>query len=168
MCSSSKTDFWRYQAMKIKSSFWKSLAVLLFSGVQALLTPKLQASPEPYSVTWYKISGGGGTSTNQPYAISGTIGQHDTGRPMSSGPFQVTGGYWAVYAVQVPGAPYLTITYTNHTAVVSWPQSVTGYTLQTNNNLATTNWQNWTGTVVNNSVTNSPASGNLYFRLVNP
>jgi hypothetical protein len=168
MSSSSKTDFWRYQAMKIKLCFWRGLKAFLVFNILALLAPNLQALPQLYSVNWYKISGGGGSSTNQPYVISGTIGQHDAGGPMSNGPFQVTGGYWAVYAVQVPGAPYLTITYTNNTAVVSWTQSVTGYTLQTNNNLATTNWNNWIGPVVNNTVTNSPATGNLYFRLVNP
>jgi hypothetical protein len=45
---------------------------------------------------------------------------------------------------------------------------VTGWTLQTNNNLGTGTWGNYGGTVVNNSVTNSTPTGNLFFRLTQP
>ena len=58
-----------------------------------------------------------------------------------------------------------TITYVGNKAVVSWPSSVTGWTLQTNVNLATTNWGNYLGVIVNNSVSNSPPPKNLFFRL---
>jgi len=34
---------------------------------------------QQYSLDWYKISGGGGTSTNGNYSITGTIGQSDAG-----------------------------------------------------------------------------------------
>jgi streptogramin lyase len=65
-------------------------------------------------------------------------------------------------------APKLTITYSGNQAIVSWPPSVTGWTLQTNNNLATGSWGNYTGTVVSNSATISPPTGILFFRLSNP
>ena len=84
---------------------------------------------------------------------------------MSGGGYSLTGGFWSLYAVQTPGAPLLTITYAGNQAIVSWSPSVTGWTLQTNNNLATGTWGNYAGTVVNNSVTNSPPTGNLFFRL---
>jgi hypothetical protein len=42
---------------------------------------------------------------------------------------------------------------------------VTGWTLQTNANLATPAWGNYLGTIVNNNVTNSPPRGNVFFRL---
>jgi hypothetical protein len=48
---------------------------------------------------------------------------------------------------------------------VSWSLSVTGWTLQTNANLATPAWGNYLGNVVNNSVTNLLPKGNLFFRL---
>ena len=32
---------------------------------------------QQYSVDWYKVAGGGGTSTNGQYSVSGTIGQPD-------------------------------------------------------------------------------------------
>jgi uncharacterized repeat protein (TIGR03803 family) len=59
----------------------------------------------------------------------------------------------------------LTIVYANQQAIVSWPSSVSGWTLQTNNNLATGTWGNYAGPIINNIVTNSPTQGKLFFRL---
>ena len=120
---------------------------------------------QSYSIDWHKIAGGGGTSTGGVYSVSGTIGQHDAGGPMTGGNYSLTGGFWVLYAVQTPGAPLLTITYADSQAIVSWPSSVTGWTLQTNINLTTGNWGNYTGTIINNTITNSPPAGNLFFRL---
>jgi|SRR5580704_1641473 hypothetical protein len=123
---------------------------------------------QSYSINWYKIAGGGGTSTNGPYSLSGTIGQVDASGALTNGGYSVTGGFWAIYVVQTAGAPLLTITFTNNAAVVSWPESATGWTLQTNSNVGTTNWSNYAGTVVNNTVTNTPPPGKLFFRLIQP
>jgi len=53
--------------------------------------------------------------------------------------------------------------------VVSWPSSATGYVLQTNTDLTTTNWGDYTGTVDSsggtNSVTFKKSEGSLFFRL---
>jgi hypothetical protein len=53
--------------------------------------------------------------------------------------------------------------------VVSWPSSATGYVLQTNTDLTTTNWGDYTGTVDSNggmnSVTFKKSDGSLFFRL---
>jgi hypothetical protein len=120
---------------------------------------------QQYSVDWYKIAAGGGASTGGVFSVSGTVGQPDAGGAMAGGNYSLTGGFWSLYAVQALGAPFLTITYANNQAIVSWPSSVTGWTLQTNGNLATTNWVNYGGQIVNNSVTNSPPKGILFFRL---
>ena len=138
--------------------------ILLFS----LLLPALGFGQQ-YSVDWYKIAGGGGTSTGATYQVSGTIGQPDASGAMSGGNYSVTGGFWSlINIVQTPGAPLLTITYDGNQAIVSWSPSVTGWTLQTNRNLATPTWGNYSGVVINNSVTNSPPQGNLFFRLSHP
>jgi uncharacterized repeat protein (TIGR01451 family) len=65
----------------------------------------------------------------------------------------------------------LTIADTNNEAIVTWTPAVTGWTLQTNNNLAPGVWGNLitnTGTYTNNSATNAPPKGNLFFRLFHP
>ena len=123
----------------------------------SLLVPTI-SSAQSYSVYWHKAAGG-------VYAVSGTIGQPDASGAMTGGNYSVTGGFWSLYAVQTPGAPLLTITYVGGQAVVSWSPSVTGWTLQTNNNLAAGTWGNYAGQVVNNRVTNAPPKGNVFFRL---
>ena len=144
----------------------KYLPILL---VLAGLWLPLAVFSQSYSIDWYKIAGGGGTSSNGQYSLSGTIGQPDASGAMSGGNYSLTGGFWSlINVVQTPGAPLLTITYAGNQAIISWPVSVTGYTLQTNNNLATGTWANYTGNVVNNSTTNSPPKGNVFFRLTHP
>ena len=53
--------------------------------------------------------------------------------------------------------------------VVSWPAGATGFVLQTNSDLTTTNWGDYTGTVDSsggiNSVTFKKSTGSLFFRL---
>jgi hypothetical protein len=138
--------------------------VLMFG----LLIPSLGIA-QNYSIDWYKVAGGGGISTGGTYQVSGTVGQPDAGGPMTGGNYSMTGGFWAlISAVQTPGAPTLTITYSGNQAIVSWDSLVTGWTLQTNNNLSAGVWGNYLGSVVNNSVTNSPTKGNLFFRLIHP
>jgi hypothetical protein len=121
---------------------------------------------QQYSIDWYKVAGGGGTSTGGVYAVSGTIGQPDASTPMTGGNYSLTGGFWSLFAMQTPGAPTLIITYSGNQAIVSWDSSVTGWTLQTNNNLSAGTWGNYLGSIVNNSATNSPPKGNLFFRLI--
>jgi|ERR1035438_9907271 hypothetical protein len=145
----------------MKTQTLKSLVAggLLFAAAQIALRA------QQYSIDWYKIAGGGGTSTGAVYQVTGTIGQHDAGGPMTGGSYSLTGGFWALYAVQSPVAPLLTITYANNQAIVSWSPSVTGWTLQTNANVATPTWGNYLGAIVNNSATISPPKGNVFFRL---
>jgi hypothetical protein len=137
-----------------------------------LVATVLVCAGENYTIDWYKIAGGGGTSTNGQYSVSGTIGQHDAGTTMIGGNYSLTGGFWSLIAVvQTPGAPLLTITHSGNNVVVTWSSPSTGFALQQNSNLATpSGWASFNGTVTDNgvtkSVTNSPPIGNLFFRLV--
>jgi hypothetical protein len=129
----------------------------------------LQAWGQSYSVDWYKISGGGGTSTNGQYAISGTIGQHDASGAMAGGSYSVTGGFWSLISVlQTAGAPTLFISQSGNTLTVCW-QAVSGWSLQQNGNLAVpTGWSASSGVTTSNgtnSLTFINPSGNLFFRL---
>jgi hypothetical protein len=121
----------------------------------------------------YKIAGGGGTSTGATYQVSGTIGQPDASGAMRGGGYSLTSGFWALISVvQTPGLPNLTITFVRpNSVVVSWPNTGS-YTLQQNSNLVTGGWttSGYTITTVNstNSITITPPTGNLFFRLANP
>ena len=131
------------------------------------------APAQTYSIDWYKIAGGGGTSTGGTYQVTGTIGQHDAGGPMTGGSYSLTGGFWALISVvQTPGLPNLTVTHSGNNVIVSWPDTGS-YTLQQNSNLAasagwTTSGYTITTASGTNSITITPPTGNLFFRLSNP
>ena len=129
-----------------------------------LALPTLHA--QSYSIDWSTIDGGGGTSTGGVYSVTGTIGQPDAGPTMSGGNYSIDGGFWGlIAAVPTPGSPLLTITRSGNSVIVSWPLPSTGWTLQTNGTLNAGTWVNYGGPIVNNTVTNSPPVGNLFFRL---
>ena len=130
---------------------------------------------QTYSVDWYTIAAGGGTSTGGTYAVSGTIGQPDASGAMSGGKDSVTGGFWSlINVVQMPGVPNLLITPNGANSVkIIWPDPATNtYTLQQNGNLATTSWVMSDYPVTNGFGTNyctiAPPTGNLFFRLSSP
>lgn len=99
---------------------------------------------QSYSIGWYKIAGGGGTSTGNVYSVSGTIGQPDAGGPSTNGQYAVTGGFWALpQAVQVPGTPTLKIVpAAPGNATISWTPFTPGYVLQESWALMPANWTN--------------------------
>jgi hypothetical protein len=128
------------------------------------------ALAQSYSIDWYKIAGGGGTSANGQYSVSGTIGQHEAGGPMAGGGYSLTGGFWALYAVQTPGAPTLFIMKSGGNAIVYWSASATGYGLVSKSDLAShAAWSPVLITPVSlngfNYVTNSLVPGNYFYRL---
>ena len=131
------------------------------------------ASAQSYSIDWYKVAGGGGTSTNGQYSVSGTIGQPDASGAMSGGNYSVTGGFWSlINVVQTPGAPVLNISRSGNTVTVYW-QDVAGWNLVQSGNL-TTPIASWSasggGTTSNgtNYLNLVNPSGNQFFRLKNP
>ena len=137
----------------------------LFVG---LLLPALGFAQQ-YSIDWYKIAGGGGTSTGGTYTVSGTIGQHDAGGPMTGGNYSLTGGFWSLISVvQTFGSPTLTVTHSGNNVIVSWPYPSTGWTLQQNSNLTMASWSTSGGISndgTNNFITITSPTGNLFFRL---
>jgi len=122
-----------------------------------------------YSIDWFKIAGGGGTSTGGVYAISGTIGQLDAGPVMTNGQYSVTGGFWALpQAVQVVGAPLLTITpAAPGNATISWTPSTPGFVLQETLSLTPAHWTNSVSGSTN-PVTISLTLPAKYYRLAKP
>jgi hypothetical protein len=71
----------------------------LVAGVVLALAPDAHAQ---FSMNWYTIDGGGGTSSGGSFTIRGTIGQHDAGI-MSGASLQLAGGFWG--GATAPGCP---------------------------------------------------------------
>jgi hypothetical protein len=131
----------------------------------------LYANAQQYSIDWFTIDGGGGTSTGGVYSVTGTIGQPDAGA-MTGGNYSIDGGFWGIIAaVQTPGAPLLSIfRTTTNTVVVSWP-SPSSFSLQVNTNLGTTNWSGAGSPFddgTNKYIIVNPPTGNRFYRLANP
>jgi hypothetical protein len=136
-----------------------------------LLIPSISFAQQ-YSVDWYKIAGGGGTSIGGVYSASGTIGQLDASDAMTGGNYSLTGGFWALISVvQTPGAPLLYISHSGNTVTVYW-QDVSGWNLQQNGNLTSSAGWSASGGVTplngTNYLTITPPTGNLFFRLKQP
>ena len=134
-----------------------------------LLLVSAPVHAQSYSIDWYKIAGGGGTSTGGTYQVSGTIGQPDASGTMTGGSFSVIGGFWSlISAIQTVGLPNLTISHSENNVIVSWPNTGS-YTLQQNNSLATGTWnaRPYTITTLNgtNSIIITSPNANLFFRL---
>jgi hypothetical protein len=143
-----------------------------FTFLLVLLLPAL-CQAQNYSIDWYKVAGGGGTSAGGNYSVSGTIGQPDAGLAMTGGSYSLTGGFWSLISVvQTAGLPNLSITHSGNQVVVSWPATGT-YSLQESPDLTSTaNWSTsgYTITTANgvSSVTLTAPTGQLFFRLANP
>ena len=152
----------------ISHSLVRRLAFVLLISVFSF---QLSAFAQSYAIDWFTIDGGGGTSTGGVYQVSGTVGQPDAGPTMSGGNYSEDGGFWSIIAaLQTPGAPTLTVTLTTtNTAVVSWPYPSTGFALEQNPALGTTNWTSVTNAVSNDGSFNRvvvPANtGNKFYRL---
>jgi hypothetical protein len=148
--------------MKTKArSFIVSLA---FLGIA------LSAGAQNYSISWYKIAGGGGTSTNGTYQVAGTVGQPDASGPMTGSAYSMTGGFWSLISVvQSSGMPTLYISGSGNTVTVSW-QNVPGCTLQQNCDLTVpAGWGTCGYSCTTSNGTNyvniTNPTGSLYFRL---
>jgi hypothetical protein len=136
--------------------------------VLALLMP-FASFAQSYSINWYKIAGGGGTSSGGAYSLSGTIGQPDASGAMTGGNYSLTGGFWSLISVvQTVGSPTLTVTHVGGEVVVSWPISA-GFILQQASSLAASNWVTSAYSITTNATTESitiaSPTGNLFFRL---
>jgi hypothetical protein len=148
----------------------KTFLLTLLTGVAAT------AALAQYSIDWYKVSGGGGTSTSGVYSVSGTIGQPDAGGPMTGGNYSLTGGFWALYAVQTPGAPLLTITTAGNLITVWWPRTAESWRLERTNTVAGASapWPpvpppyQTNADTVSVTFTNGLPVGNQFYRLHKP
>jgi hypothetical protein len=156
-------------ALPEHSKAWRLALLLGFLILHSTFC--LWALGQSYSIDWYKISGGGGTSTGATYQVTGTIGQPEAGSTMSGGQYSLTGGFWSLIAVvQTAGAPRLTIAHSGNSVTVSWPVTAAGIVLKQNNSVANAaGWSTYGGTINTangtNSITVTSPTGNQYYGL---
>jgi hypothetical protein len=129
------------------------------------------AHSQNFTIDWFTIDGGGGTSTGGVYSVSGTIGQPDAG-VMSGGNYSLLGGFWGVVAaVQTPGAPLLSVIQTNGVVTVYWPRPATGFVLEQTMSIPNPppNWSQvafpYQTNATHISITVALPAGNRFYRL---
>lgn len=61
--------------------------LILFAGPET-------ATAQSFSMDWYTIDGGGGTSSEGTFELKGTIGQPEAWPIMTGGSFELAGGFW--------------------------------------------------------------------------
>jgi hypothetical protein len=85
----------------------QALALVFLASISCLPAPA-----QRYAIDWYKVSGGGGTSTNGQYLVRGTAGQPDASGAMTRGRYAVIGGFWRPVSNVLPieATPVLTWT----------------------------------------------------------
>lgn len=83
--------------------------ILLLAAV-----PVLAQSAATYELSWWTVDGGGGTSSDGVYSLTGTAAQPEAGL-VSGGTFTLAGGFWPSGAAAAPQrAIYLPLVVRNH------------------------------------------------------
>jgi hypothetical protein len=72
----------------------KLLLICLFTLLLLTTVTIGVASMAGYTLPWWTVDGGGGTSNSTQYALSGTTGQADAGT-LIGGDYTLAGGFWA-------------------------------------------------------------------------
>ena len=97
------------------------------------------AFSQSYSLDWFTIDGGGGTSSGGSYTLNGTIGQPDAGT-LSGGSYTLEGGFWPGIVVPATGAPTLFMQFSGNNVVISWSPATPGFTLEEKDSLSLPSW----------------------------
>jgi hypothetical protein len=152
-----------------QSKTWRRVVATL-----VFLVVVITAHAQSYSIDWFTIDGGGGTSTGGVYSVSGTIGQPDAGRVAATTAYRIEGGFWAIIVQQL-GYPSLAITLNGANLLVSWETAEPGFILQSTTNLAAPAfWADSGLSVTTNGATNLvtfpivPDTEKKFFRLRRP
>jgi hypothetical protein len=87
----------------------KRMVFMVVGVLLVLLVGAALAAPNTFSIPWWTVDGGGGTSQVGDFAVSSTIGQPDTSPLMSGGDFTIVGGYWGGGALLAQNQLYLPI-----------------------------------------------------------
>ncbi len=148
----------------MKTPLLLAVSVLAWLGVT-------NSRAQSFSIDWFTIDGGGGTSTGGVFTVTGTIGQPDAGGPSTGGNYSLTGGFWSLFAVQTPGAPPLSVARQGGNVRVFWQMPATGFVLD-HSLTVTGTWSQvsfpYTTNATEISITLPAPTGNKFYRLRKP
>jgi hypothetical protein len=84
------------------------LSLMILAGFLVAAFPALAQTGDEYELSWWTVAGGGGTSQEGDYALTGSIGQPNTDL-LGSDEFTLVGGFFSGEAAVDPeeGSIYL-------------------------------------------------------------
>lgn len=127
-------------------------ATVVRAALAALLFAAATAHAQTYTLDFFSIEGGGGTSTSGAYTVSSTVGQSDAA--VRDGlPFSVSTGFWSVSAAV--NSPFLIVTHAGGSVTVQWIKPATDFLLEESATLAPTPGTAWMQVPVENYQTNA-------------
>jgi hypothetical protein len=114
-----------------------SRTALCLAVVTAILQSADAQAGGIYTLNWNTIAGGAGTGNGGNFSLNGTVGQPAAG-PLVGPNCSLASGFWATeyVVVQTPGAPWLTLTRSGRNVILSWPSSVSGFSLKSSTDLS--------------------------------
>jgi len=68
--------------------------VITFVLVLVLFVSGVALAADSYTLSWWTVDSGGGTSSGNGYTLSGTLGQPDAGTLASGGGYTLASGFW--------------------------------------------------------------------------
>ena len=93
-----------------------------------------------YSIDWFTVDGGGGTSSGGSFTLTGTIGQPDGGA-VSGGNYTLEGGFWPAIVLPSTGeAPTLFIQLSSASIVILWSPAISGFSMEQSSTLLPGSW----------------------------
>jgi hypothetical protein len=112
--------------MKTANNFPASWRVFAASS---LLVGFSSLAAENFSIDWFGIDGGGGSSAGGAYILRGSIGQPEAGA-ISGGSYAIVSGFWGnIQLIQTAGSPRLSVEPAAGGVRIFWPVSATGFVL---------------------------------------
>ncbi len=150
----------------IRYSFVIRHSLFVIACCAALFQAPRSATAQSYSIDWFTVDDGGGTSSGGKYTLTGTIGQPDAGT-LSGGSYMLEGGFWPGIVVPATAeAPTLFILLSGNNVVISWLPGTPRFTLEETDSLSLPSWTPAPG---GNPTPPIPAaSGTKFFRLHKP
>lgn len=140
------------------------IALILFVGISTDAATTLR-------VEKFVISGGGGSSTNSRFGVTGTIGQKEGDKKLTNGRFTVEPGFWNVVGlVQIPNSPLLQLEQDASGICIRWNSSSSAFILETSNSVGPNAvWSQAVGLIIQDGANRrykvASAPGTKFYRL---
>lgn len=126
---------------------------ILAIGIMILTASFVSEAKGQYTISWYTVDGGGGTSTGGQYSLTGTIGQPDAGFS-SVGNYGLFSGFWNGWEIETVACDYavgdrIILLVNNPREAINLPAGTCGTVLCTDSAdpqlSVLVSWDGWTG-----------------------